>query len=89
MIEIRVTQPVEIDRRYRVLVLLERSDRPTHYTWHCPRCTRPLVELVNTEVRALSDVMDISNIALAANGVRCDSRYQGRRCDIWYYFSLT
>lgn len=85
MIEVQVSQ--ELDRRYRVLVVLARSDRPTHYTWHCPRCTMPVAELVNMEVRALSDIMDVTSHELI--GVRCDGRTGHGRCNTWYYWSLT
>lgn len=91
MQEIKITtitvQP-EQDRRYRMLILLQRSDRPRYYTWHCPQCTYPVCEIVNSEIVAVSDAMDMQNIALAGPGIRCDGRYQGGKCRIWYYFSL-
>lgn len=78
---------VEADRRYRVLVLLARTDRPYCYKFHCPRCTMPVAELVNTQVIAQTDVMDMETDRNTV-GVRCDGRYQGGRCNIWYYFTI-
>lgn len=78
----------EADRRYRVMVVLARGDRPETIKWHCPRCTMPVAELVNSYVTAMSDVMEMDNGNLAGAGVRCDGRFQGRRCSIWYYFNL-
>lgn len=83
----RIDEP-EQDRRYRCLVVLGRSDRPTHYKWHCPRCTMPVGELINTEVTALTDMVDLANATTLGMGVRCDGRYQGGRCNVWYYFTL-
>ena len=79
---------VESDRRYRCLVLLNRSDRPGVWTFHCPRCTMPVAELVNTEATALTDTMEVDNGHLAGVGVRCDGRFQGKRCSIWFYYNL-
>jgi hypothetical protein len=78
----------EADRRYRVMVVLARGDRPETLKFHCPRCTMPVAELVNTQVIALSDAMEMDNGNLAGVGVRCDGRYQGRRCNVWYYMNL-
>lgn len=78
----------EPDRRYRMMVLLNRSDRPTHMKFHCPRCTMPVGEIINSEIVAITDAMDISNIDVVGAGVRCDGRYNGRRCNVWYYFTL-
>lgn len=75
------------DRRYRVLVILQRSDRPRYYDFHCSVCQYKVCELSNTEVVAIQDLMDTSNHTLV--GVRCDGRYRGGRCDTWYYFSLS
>lgn len=84
MIEIKIEQ----DRRYRTMVLLQRTDRPRYWTFHCPSCTMPLCEIVNAEVVALSDLFDMQNTSIAANGVRCSGRTGNGRCGIWYYFTL-
>lgn len=90
MLEINISHPqTEADRRYRILVLLARVDRPTHYKFHCPRCTMPVAELVNSEIIAMTDVMDMENPDLQTIGVRCDGRYHGSRCNMWFYYSLS
>lgn len=78
----------ERDRRYRVLVTLQRSDRQAYWTFKCPRCTYPVSELVNMDIIAMNDLTDLSNPTLHADGVRCDGRFEGGHCRIWYYFSL-
>lgn len=78
----------EDDRRYRCMVLLNRTDRPAVFTWHCPRCTMPVAELVNVEFRALTDTIQMDELGLDAVGVRCDGRFQGKGCRIYFYFSL-
>lgn len=78
----------EADRRYRVLVLLNRTDRPSYTKFQCYRCGYPVAELVNSEVHAMTDTMDMDNSDARAIGTRCDGRYQGGYCRIWYYFSL-
>lgn len=84
MIEIKVEQ----DRKYRVMVLCQRSDRPLYWTFHCPNCTMPLCEMLNKEIVAMSDLFDMQNINISANGIRCDGRTGNGRCNIWYYFTL-
>lgn len=83
-------EPLELedDRRYRCMVLLNRTDRPTVFKWHCPRCTMPVVELVGVEYQAITDTMAMDSGQNSAIGVRCDGRFQGKGCRIWYYFSL-
>ena len=75
----------EPDRRYRVMVLLQRSDRPKYYTFHCPKCTQPVGDLVNAEIKAMSDLMDMNNVDNVGVGTRCD----GYKCRVWYYFTLS
>ena len=84
MLEVKITTNPEADRRYRVLVLLQRSDRPRYWTFHCPHCTNPLSEIVNSDVVAISDTFDMQNTSLSTNGLRCDGKF----CRWWYYFSL-
>lgn len=85
---------IEPDRRYRVLVLLQRSDREKYWTFNCPRCTMPVCEILNAEIEAISDLISIENIENVGNGVRCDGRLgrdtlgQTIKCNIWYYFKL-
>lgn len=73
------------DRRYRILVLMNRTDRPRYYTFHCPFCSKPLAEITNSTVSSLSDIIDMNNTASYGVGVQCLSR----QCrDIWYYFNM-
>lgn len=81
----------EADRRYRMLVLLQRSDRRRYYTFHCPICTAPVGEIVNADVVAITDLIDMSNIDTIGAGLRCNGRYHGDqsgKCSTYYYFSL-
>lgn len=78
-----------MDKQYRVLVTLVRTDSPDNYEWKCPRCYNPLVNLVNADFRAMSDVFDMTNTDTAAIGVRCNGRlHTGGHCRIMYYFTL-
>lgn len=66
----------EPDMRYRVWVALARTDRPTNFKFHCPICKMPVAEIINADVRALSDVMDMSNQVNVGLGTRCDGSYE-------------
>lgn len=77
---------IEADRRYRVLVLLERSDRPVNWKFYCPRCQMPVAELINQDIVTMTDMIDMENIDNALVGARCDGRFQGGRCNVWFYF---
>lgn len=79
---------ITTDKRYRIMVLLQRTDRPAYYDFHCPRCGKKVGELVNQEVKALSDVIHMDRGELV--GVRCDGRIfdRGEPCRTWYYFTL-
>lgn len=89
LMQISVTNiQVESDRRYRVLVLLERSDKPTNWKLYCIRCQMPVLELINTNVVALTDMVDMEEVDNALIGVRCDGRFEGGRCSLWYYTKL-
>lgn len=86
--QIKVQPAPEPDRRYRMQILLQRSDRPRYYVFHCPLCGTPACELVNSDVLAISDTMDFQNTDLMATGLRCDGRINGQNCRIWLYFKL-
>lgn len=81
--------PPEDDRKYRILVMLQRSDRPKYFLFHCQYCGRPVCELVNSEVYAVSDAMDMNNTDLVAVGIRCGGRLNGFACQTYYYFRLS
>lgn len=83
-----IEKPEELDRRYRVLVILNRSERPKYWTFHCPQCKMPVSEILNAEVESISDLIDTTNINNIGLGVRCDGRYMDDKCRIWYYFKL-
>lgn len=82
------TIETETDRRYRVLVHLKRLDRPQVWKFHCPRCTMPVCEIVNAEVTTLTDLIDTADSGNAMSGIRCDGRFDGRKCAIWYYMDI-
>lgn len=75
----------EDDQRYRTLVNLHRSDRPRYWTFSCPNCKADVCEMVNTEIYAIGDLIDMDNVEICGPGIRCDGKY----CRRWYYFNLT
>lgn len=75
------------DRRYRVFVTLNRSDRPKYMVFYCNHCQAPVAEINNVEVASLSDLIDF-NANDGIIGIRCDGRFAKGRCGYWYYFSL-
>lgn len=74
----------EPDKRYRILVLLQRSDRPTYWTFKCPHCGYDVQELQNIEVEAMSDLAGVGTSNDMLVGRRCGGPY----CKYWYYFKL-
>jgi hypothetical protein len=87
--ETKVWQQDETDRRYRVLVLLARSDKPTNWNFVCPRCSRPLFEnIVNADMVEMTDMVDMNDTSNVLVGRRCDGHFQGGRCGIYYYFKV-
>lgn len=76
---------VEPDRKYRMMVFLNRTDRPRYWTFHCPICGKPLTEIVNMEVVSINDVVDFARPEMYGTGNMCFSRY----CRVWYYFNLS
>lgn len=98
MLEVKIStlhDEPEPDRRYRVMVLLNRSDRPTHYKFHCPRCTAWVAEIVNAQVVAMSDMVSFTESTNPMLGVQCDGRiFDGgdthlTKCRIFYMFSMS
>ena len=88
------TIKVEPDRRYRMLVLLQRSDRPKYWTFSCPQCKAEVVEVINGEVQAMSDLVNTESLDNVGVGYRCPGRLgqdafgKMMHCGIWYYFKL-
>lgn len=74
----------EPDRQYRTLVMLQRSDRPKYWIFHCPNCQQPMAHLSNRDIIAISDFYDHQSTTNGAVGVRCPGAY----CKRWYYFQL-
>jgi len=72
-----------------VLVVLEATGRREHSEWKCPECKNPLVDLINSQYRVISDVFDPTNPSVSAVGRKCGGRLrEGGHCRYWYYFSL-
>lgn len=49
----------------------------------------PVADLANSEVVALSDVVEFSNTSNQMVSVRCNGRYEGGHCRIHFLFSLS
>lgn len=90
---VKINEP-EPDMRYRTLVVLSRSDRPSNFSYHCHRCTRPVVEILNAAVVSTTDLINMEDTARMAVGRRCYGSYWddnlGKKvnCHQWYYFMV-
>lgn len=76
--------PQDVDKRYRILVLLQRSDRPKYWTFKCNHCGYDVQDLTNVEVEAVSDLVE-----LPGNDVLIGRRCGGPYCKYHYYFKLS
>lgn len=77
--------PSQIDPRYRILVMLQRSDRPNYWIFNCPHCMEGVFELTNVEIESMSDLVTVgTNPNDILIGARCDGPY----CRYYYYFKL-
>lgn len=74
----------EKDRKYRTLVMLQRSDRPRYWTFHCPNCQQPIAELNNRDIYSMTDMFNPLSTANGGVGTRCP----GPNCRRWYFFQL-
>lgn len=83
-ITIRIQQKFDSDKRYRTLVLLQRSDRPKYWTFHCVNCKQVVAELANHDVYALNDMYNPQDTSNHVVGIPCSSPL----CRRWYYFLL-
>lgn len=82
---ITVVHPSEVDKRYRILVMLQRSDRPNYWVFSCPHCKHDVYELTNCEIESMSDLVAMgTNPTDVLVGSRCDGPY----CRYYYYFKL-
>lgn len=77
-------QPQEVDRRYRIMVLLQRSDRPNYWTFKCSHCGYDVREIVNAEIEAMSDLVSMEDNSNVLIGGRCNGPF----CKYYYYFKL-
>jgi hypothetical protein len=75
----------EVDHKYRTLVLLQRSDRPRYWSFHCPNCKAFVAELNNTDVHAMADFYNPQSADNRSVGVRCSGAY----CKRYYFFVLS
>lgn len=71
------------DKRYRILVLLRRADRPKYWDFHCPYCKTKVVELAGDELYAIDDAVDTGR--KGTKGFLCPGAHR-IGCDKWYYF---
>lgn len=82
----------EADRRYRIAVHLQRTDRPSNMKWYCPFCQNFLLNLVNSVPIGLSDLIDFENTQVTGLEIRCNGRLQGpegpTHCRKYFIFTL-
>lgn len=79
------------DTRYRVLVNLQRSDRPRYWSFRCfnDGCNSKIVELQNLEVYAIDDFYDPQNINNTGIGRHCKGNLpDGLPCPYTYFFHV-
>jgi hypothetical protein len=77
------------NERYRVLVMLRRSDRPKSYDFHCFRCNMLIAEISGQDVVAFDDAIQVYQ--KVTHGVKCQGRLDRRlsgtgRCNLMYFF---
>jgi len=75
-------KPGDLDKRYRITVMLVADRRPRYWTLHCNHCGTKVTELSGDQV-AISDIFDLNTIpefAPAPQITRCPSKY----CNFWY-----
>jgi len=89
LIFIKRVQPVERDRRYRILVTLIRSDRPRYWNFLCNNCGSKVVELQNLEVIGADDFYDPQNVNKDGIGRHCKGTLaDGLPCHYTYFFHV-
>lgn len=73
------------DKEYRLLILLQRTDRPHYWSPFCLRCGENLhIDLLKCEIQAISDLVEMETGNNIAIGITCPGRY----CRTKYYFKL-
>lgn len=80
----------QTDTKYRILVLLQRSDRPDFFSFHCPRCNMKVADLANGQMVGMTDVIDFDSRFNLGIGVPHRGRLGDGNgfCSIIYYFTL-
>lgn len=80
---------IEPDRRYRILVNLQRADRPRYWNFLCNNCGAKVVELQNYEIVGANDFYDPQNLNNHAVGKHCKgTEPNGLPCKYSYFFNL-
>lgn len=77
------------DRKYRILVQLQRADRPRYWNFLCNNCGTKVVELQNYEILSMTDFYDPQSPTNAAVGRPCKGYVHGQgSCPYTYFFVL-
>jgi len=76
------------DNRYRLLITLQRTDRPRYWNFLCINCGTKVVELQNLEVLAADDFYDPQNVNNSAIGRHCKGHIDGLACPYSYFFNV-
>lgn len=80
---------VVADQRYRLLIILRRSDRPRYWNFLCFNCGSKVVELQNLEVLTVDDFYDPQNINNTGIGRHCKGLLpDGLPCQYTYFFHV-
>lgn len=80
-------QTTQTDKRYRLGVFLNRSDRPQMIKWHCSRCKNFLVELIGSDAVQIGDVTDLDMVQ--GISMRCSGSIEpGVKCHTYWVFVL-
>lgn len=89
-IEMRAVFPAAgMDNKYKVLVNLQRSDRPRVWSFQCMNCGSKIAELMNQEVYGINDFFDPQNPNNHGIGRQCKGTApNGRACPYMYFFQL-
>jgi hypothetical protein len=77
------------DKRYRVLVNLQRSDRPRFWIAKCMNCGSNIADIQHYEIYSVADFYDPQSIQNAGVGRHCKgTNDNGTPCQYSYFFQL-